>query len=135
MEVIPVDVGAVAEDVTLNRSSMNKHEQAEIKEAIKKEICQILEDIVGLKENSRPIPPDNAIGRLTRMEAINEKSIVEANLRKTKLRLERLKAALDRVDTESFGECVICEGPIPMNRLRVLPESTVCVDCLNNSDD
>ncbi|MCK5883512.1 MAG: TraR/DksA C4-type zinc finger protein [Bacteriovoracaceae bacterium] len=114
---------------------MNKHEQAEIKEAIKKEICQILEDIVGLKENSRPIPPDNAIGRLTRMEAINEKSIVEANLRKTKLRLERLNAALDRVDTESFGECVICEGPIPMNRLRVLPESTVCVDCLNNSDD
>ena len=90
---------------------------------------------MGLEVNSRPIPPDDAIGRLTRMEAINEKSINDANLRQAKLRLERLEAALKRVDAENFGDCFKCEEPIPMNRLKILPESTICVDCLNDLDD
>ena len=51
----------------------------------------IKEKIEGLKENiksyqllTQPISPDNAIGRLSRMEAINSKSINEAALDNSK---------------------------------------------------
>ncbi len=133
MDVVVVDVAAAAVDATI-KFSMNDLERAEIKKIIEAQIGKISEEIKGLEESTRPIPPDNAIGRLTRMEAINEKSIFEANLRQAKLRLERLKAALNRVYSENFGECFKCEEPIPMNRLRVLPESTICVNCLNSDD-
>lgn len=61
----------------------------------------IKEKIEGLKENiksyqllTQPISPDNAIGRLSRMDAINSKSINEAALNNSKQTLSKLERAL-----------------------------------------
>ena len=98
-------------------------------------IEKIKKEIVILKDKSKPIPPDNAIGRLTRMEAINERSICEANLRTSELRLFKLSIALKSVNTNDYGECLKCGDDISLARLNVLPESTICIECLNNTDD
>jgi DnaK suppressor protein len=44
-------------------------------------------------------------------------------------RLQRVAAALDRAKDGSYGECVECAEPIPVARLRALPEATTCVAC------
>ncbi len=91
----------------------------------------VLEDTAGkLLESSKPVAPDNAIGRLTRMEAINAKSISEASLSNARDRLSRLKAALSRLDEEEFGICRECEEPIPAGRIMIMPESIYCVKCM-----
>jgi DnaK suppressor protein len=44
-------------------------------------------------------------------------------------RVNRLSAALDRVNEGEYGTCVECEEPISLARLDALPEVQTCVRC------
>ena len=95
---------------------------------------KLQEDIKRLKEVTQPISPDPSIGRLTRMDAINTKSINEANLHQAETRLGRLQNALNRLHHDDFGLCSECEEPISQKRLKILPETTVCMACIKERD-
>ena len=82
---------------------MNTHERNEAKDSIKKSIEETQKDISNLKELTKPISPENAIGRVSRMDAINNKSVNEAALRNTINKLAFLESALQRIDHEDFG--------------------------------
>jgi DnaK suppressor protein len=43
--------------------------------------------------------------------------------------LIQLRAALQRLDDGSYGQCVTCEGPIATARLAAAPEITTCIGC------
>ena len=103
----------------------------ELRELINKEIEELKKTINLVKETVKPVAPDNAIGRLTRMEAINSKSINEATLRLAKNKLEKLEIARGNIDNPEFGICSGCDEPIPLGRLKILPESTMCVKCID----
>lgn len=92
----------------------------------------IKEDIASFKLLTKPIAPDNAIGRLTRMEAISSKGINEAALNKARETLSRLERALARIENSDFGLCRECEEEIPAKRLMILPETDLCVQCAEN---
>jgi len=109
---------------------MTKKDKALLKTKIIEEIESLKVNIESLKEMSKPVAPDVSIGRLTRMEAINAKSINDANLRSSQNRLSRLQSALNRIDDAHFGICIECEEPIPVKRLMILPESLKCVECM-----
>jgi DnaK suppressor protein len=111
---------------------MEKIEKKELEAYIKEQIKTVTEDIAAYKLLTKPISPDNAIGRLTRMEAISSKSINEAALKKAKNTLPKLERALARIDDPDFGLCSECEAPIPPARLMILPETDICVKCAEN---
>jgi len=111
---------------------VSEDDKKEVHRKIIEEVESIKENILTLGKMSKPVSPDNAIGRLTRMEAINAKSINDANIRTAKNRLMNLEKALERVEYPDFGMCRLCEEPIPLKRLMILPESNVCVQCLEN---
>ncbi len=106
--------------------------KAKLKENIMEKIKTIKQDIASYKLLTKPISPDNAIGRLTRMEAINSKSINEAALKKAEDTLSELERALAKIDNPDFGLCRECEEPIPSARLMILPETDLCVQCAEN---
>lgn len=108
---------------------MQDSERQEMRRIIRKKIVDVEIQIVSLREASRPIAPDNAIGRLTRLEAMNARSISEASLLLTEKVLVRLTSLLSRIDEEDFGLCVECEEEIEMNRLRAMPEAVRCIGC------
>jgi DnaK suppressor protein len=108
---------------------MNQEQCEQLRLQIFAEIESLKKTIAQLEESSKPVPPDNAYGRLSRMEAINSKSISEAGLRSARSRLSRLDKALLRLDDEDFGICLKCERPIPNGRILLVPESTLCVEC------
>lgn len=43
--------------------------------------------------------------------------------------IKSIKAALRRIDDESYGECERCGEAIAPSRLEVLPEATLCINC------
>jgi len=100
-----------------------------LKNHIKEQIVDIKEKIEAYQLLIQPISPDNAIGRLTRMEAINSKSINEAAMNTAKQTLSKLECALKIIDGPDFGLCRECEEPIPFARLMIIPESDLCVQC------
>ncbi len=110
---------------------MDPSEKDALHHLIQAEIEKLEKEIVRLQEQAKPVAPDNAIGRLTRMEAINAKNMVEANLRNAQSRIKRLEQTLKRTDDPDFGICAGCERPIPIKRLMLAPESVRCVRCLS----
>ena len=108
---------------------MENNEKAKMKANIEEKLTAIKEDIVSYELLTKPVSPDNAIGRLTRMEAINSKSINESVLRKARDTRSQLERALAKIDNPDFGLCRECEEPIPTARLMVLPETDLCVQC------
>ncbi len=100
-----------------------------LKKKIIDELENLTHDIIELKELVKPIAPENAIGRISRMDAINNKSVNEAALRKATIRLADLKDAIISIEEESFGICLNCRKEIPMGRLLLRPQSKSCVEC------
>ncbi len=95
----------------------------------KSELAKATIEIEQLKELTKPIAPENAIGRISRMDAINNKSVNEASLRSLEDKAKKIKRALDRVNDSDFGVCRKCKNPIPEGRLLLLPGATLCVNC------
>jgi len=80
-------------------------------------------------ELSKPIAPDCAIGRVSRMDAINNKSVVEASLRQAESKLRNLQRVFSQIGSPEFGICLKCKQPIPLGRILIRPESLFCVNC------
>lgn len=103
--------------------------KVEIKSHIQSEIEKTKKQIEEYKELTKPVEPENAIGRISRMDAINNKSVTEAALRKAKDKLEKLNFALTKVDDEDFGVCIKCKKSIPLGRILIMPQARTCVNC------
>ena len=108
---------------------MNPDQKQEIKQAIIERMDALRKNIETFGNLSKPVSPDNAIGRLTRMEAINSRSINEASLAKSKQTFKALKKALAMIEDPDFGFCLNCDEPIPHKRLMIVPEASLCVGC------
>lgn len=48
--------------------------------------------------------------------------------------LKRVEDALKRFDTGSYGICEDCGGPIEWGRLKVLPYTRLCVECVRRHE-
>lgn len=103
------------------------------KAIINKKILETIEDtmtsIEKYKELTKPIAPENAIGRVSRMDAINNKSVNEAALKKAKLKLNNLQVALNNINDDDFGICAKCNNEIPIGRILLVPQNRFCVNC------
>ncbi len=108
---------------------MKPEERQELKRISEEEIEAQKELIASLRETSKPVAPDNAIGRLSRMEALNDRAVSEASLNAARTKLSRLETALGKVDHPDFGICAGCDHPIPPGRILLMPEATRCVPC------
>ena len=108
---------------------MNQKQRKEVEAIIQEEIEKTESAITDLKEMTQPIAPENAIGRISRMDAINNKSVAEAALRKAEEKLNGLHLVLDKIDQPDFGECAKCKQPIPIGRIMLMPQSRHCVKC------
>ena len=108
---------------------MDQDVRKKIKAQILSEIDKVKGDIVSLADQTGPVKPDVAIGRLTRMEAISSRGISKAKLQDARGRLIMLENAMVKIDSPDFGNCRECGDPIHINRLKLMPEATLCIEC------
>ena len=80
-------------------------------------------------DETSPVEPDRAIGRLTRQEAIQSQQMALEIRRRNQGRLRQVEEALKRIDDGTYGECLRCEEEISEARLKVRPETPICIDC------
>jgi DnaK suppressor protein len=108
---------------------MDSKQRTILKQKIEDSILQTIQEISELKELTKPIFPDVAIGRISRMDAINNKTVNEAALKKAQDKLKKLNHALSKIDDSNFGNCASCGSEIQEGRLLLMPESNKCVRC------
>lgn len=81
-------------------------------------------------ESARPVELDqSAVGRLSRMDAMQQQKMAQAARRNLQVRISQCATALEAVTRKEYGVCRACEEPIGYRRLNARPESAFCVDC------
>ena len=108
---------------------MTDEQRENLRQKICEELKTVAEDIVRLEEVTQPISPENAIGRVSRMDAIGNKMINEQALATARNRKEKLETALNNANTPDFGLCISCMSPIPIARFLAIPEANLCIRC------
>jgi len=69
------------------------------------------------------------VGRLSRMDALQGQAMAQETERRRRVELQRIDAALERLDTDEYGYCLTCGEEISVKRLELDPAVTVCIDC------
>ena len=82
------------------------------------------------KDSRAPVALDQqSVGRLSRMDAMQQQSMELATEERRQQRLAALAAALRRVKSGDYGYCLKCNDKIAAGRLAVDLAVTLCIDC------
>lgn len=84
--------------------------------------------------SSKPVDLDEPIGRLSRMDALQQQQMAVASRQVQNQRLLLLRNALKAIERDEYGYCRRCEEPIGYQRLKVRPESPFCLTCQSRSE-
>lgn len=82
-----------------------------------------------IAESVKPVDLEEPIGRLSRMDAMQQQKMAEASRRSVRQRFDRVGAALAACERGEYGLCLTCEEAIGYRRLKARPETALCLDC------
>ena len=100
----------------------------------KKLLCEQkleLESLQQISENDRePVKLDQqSVGRLSRMDAMQMQAMAMASERQRQSQIEKINAALRRIDENEYGYCLSCGEDINEKRLMIDPAILTCIEC------
>lgn len=108
---------------------LNQNQLAELKS----DLLTLREDVNAIlmlsRDDAKPVSLDNPIGRLSRMDAIQQQQMAKASRAMNQIRIKQIAAALAAHEEAEYGFCKRCEEPIGYRRLKAKPETPFCVDC------
>ena len=108
----------------------SKAEQAEFRAKLSQLVQSIEQALADSAGAARPVELDQpTVGRVSRIDAIQQQKMIEANRDAQRARLHAVQSALARIDEDEFGECRACGEEIGVGRLRARPESNTCIEC------
>lgn len=88
------------------------------------------EDAAGLDGQKTVELDQQAVGRLSRMDALQNQAMAQAQARRRGAERQRINAALQRLAEEEYGFCTDCGEEIEPARLAVDPSILKCLDCM-----
>ncbi|GAB5486705.1 MAG: TraR/DksA C4-type zinc finger protein [Parasphingorhabdus sp.] len=70
-----------------------------------------------------------SVGRLSRMDAMQQQEMAQAEARRRTSDLARIDQALKRLEEDEYGWCAECGEPIAYKRLEIDPAAHLCINC------
>ena len=86
-------------------------------------------EIVSEESRSTVELDQTSVGRLSRMDAMQNQAMAQETHRRRETELLRIDNALSRIDEGEFGYCLSCGDEIPLKRLELDPSAATCVGC------
>ena len=111
------------------RQLMTDNQQLQLKTKIEEDLINLKEQIKELEELCKPIAPECALGDLARFELMNDQTIYEKSLNDSRIRLNRLNYAKERLLQNGELLCSECDDEIAFERLLAMPEAQLCIEC------
>lgn len=117
---------------------MSKKRKIDVK-AFKKRLMQMRDEVAALSSSTegerQPVELDQTtVGRLSRMDALQNQAMQLEAERRRNIELQRIDAALQRITEGEFGYCVSCGIDIEAKRLEYDPTTPTCFDCAEMSE-
>lgn len=91
---------------------------------------EVLDLVQNSADSRKPVELDQTkVGRLSRMDALQNQAMSLETERRRQLELQRIDASLKRLEAGDYGYCVSCGEQIPLRRLELDPTLPTCVSC------
>lgn len=113
---------------------LTKEQVTELVTELRKLRRELTDQLAADADGVRPVELDQPIGRLTRMDAIQQQKMAQASRRNVERRARQVAAALNAAREDEYGLCRRCEEPVGYDRLKVKPESPFCIKCQGRAE-
>ncbi len=111
-------------------SDLTKAQIAEFREELERQLAKLEKSMTVTDEALKAVELDQgAVGRLSRMDSLQNQSIAKGLRERESVRLALIQQALLRLDAGTYGVCTECGGGVAAERLFVFPESGTCARC------
>jgi len=109
-------------------------------ESFKRHLIQQRQELLGLQETADEAAgtvelDQTSVGRLSRMDALQGQAMSRERDRRRQIELQKIAAALRRIEAGDYGDCVRCGEEIAIRRLDLDPAAPLCIDCASKSDE
>ena len=113
-----------------NISNVNGSDTAFFQSLIRARLDEIsVENQLGKAGQSVVHLDQQAVGRLSRMDALQNQAMAKAQQTRRDINARRLKTALTRIDEDEYGYCEDCGEDIARKRLELDPSAAKCISC------
>lgn len=110
---------------------MTVAQKQEIKTIIESQIKSITKELAYLETQLKPVDKDCSLDNVDHASRAQQQNVTFHRFEEYTKRYNRLTATLNRVSSDDYGICKECEEEISIERLKLLPESNYCIDCMN----
>jgi DnaK suppressor protein len=112
-----------------------QRDDAAIEARLRARRAELVEAAAAHEADRRPVQLDPArIGRLSRMDAVQDQAMAIELERRREVELARIDAALERLAEGEYGSCVTCGEAIEPRRLELDPATPLCLACARRAD-
>jgi DnaK suppressor protein len=102
----------------------------------KKRLEQRLKEITDGQKPIASVELDQArVGRLSRMDAMQQQAMSRATARLALMEQRRVRKALGLMASGDYGYCLECEEEIAEGRLRADPSALICITCAEAKEE
>ena len=108
---------------------MNADRIEHFRERLQELAGEINADLAANKDDSGIVQLDTSIGRLSRMDAMQNQQMALELRRRRENQLLRIENAFKRMDQGRYGICGKCRKPIDEARLEIFPDVVTCISC------
>jgi len=110
------------------------------RECFRRQLLQQQQVLFGLQETADAAAgtvelDQSSVGRLSRMDALQGQAMSRERDRRRQIELQKIAAALRRIEAGDYGDCVRCGEEIAIGRLELDPATPLCIDCASKSDE
>jgi DnaK suppressor protein len=108
---------------------MNPEQRKVYKEKLEAVLLEIEDYLSKSEDAAEAVSPDKSLGRLSRMEAMQDQQLVLEVRRRQKRRKAEVFNAISRLEQDQYGQCIFCGSQIAEERLDAFPEVQTCMKC------
>ena len=108
---------------------LTEAQEAELVADLKRLTTALEQALRSSVESSQTVELDQPIGRLSRMDAMQQQKMAAAARDRQKQRMAAVRSALTRATEGDYGLCRSCDDDIGFPRLKARPETGLCLTC------
>ena len=108
---------------------MQRSELNYFKDLLEERKAQIIKNISGVNEELIQLGKEELNDVCDYATNSNYTSVESAIVCRQQNELEEINISLDKIKSEKYGRCDMCEELIGFQRLKVKPHATYCFDC------
>jgi len=107
----------------------------EFREKLERLIEDLLDASLSGEQGASTVDLDQSrVGRLSRMDALQNQAMSKNAQAQREQQLRDAKAALKRIDSNTFGYCLNCDAAINPLRLEHNPAVNLCITCAQDAE-